>query len=526
MVSIPPCVIHEDEHLVVVNKPAGWNTHAPSPFHGEGIHEWLKHREPKWSSLAIIHRLDKFTSGVLVFAKTPQANRSLTEQFATRKTRKTYHLLSTKPLPKEYLVVRSKIQRVGEKYVSGSTGEFAETHFASKGRSGAFFEIEANPVTGRTHQIRVHASENGFPILGDFGYGGAAFPRVCLHAASLQLRHPATGQALHFQAAAQFEIDPFDAYRKAFIGPDTNAFRCLNGASDNSPGFYLERWGDYLLITGESEPDKNQIAPMESYATAFKSRGVYYKQLNRKVRSTKTEEAAPKLVKGEMAPETFSISENGVKYEASFAQGYSVGLFLDQRENRRRVLNGYIASAFPRLELAGKEVLNTFAYTCAFSVCAALSGARVTSLDLSKKYLDWGRRNFEANNLDPNQHDFIYGDVFEWAHRFGKNNRSFDMVLLDPPTFSQAKTSGIFQAEKHYGKLVAAILPLLKPNGILFASTNAQKYKPEQFLADVKSVITTTKRSIAHQHYVPQPPDFPISREEPAYLKTAWFQIR
>ena len=79
-----PCVIFEDEHLLVVNKPAGWNTHAPSPFAGEGIYDWLKNREPRWASLAIIHRLDKETSGVLIFGKTPLANRSLTEQFTQR----------------------------------------------------------------------------------------------------------------------------------------------------------------------------------------------------------------------------------------------------------------------------------------------------------------------------------------------------------------------------------------------------------------------------------------------------------
>src|SRR5579863_5175067 len=94
-----PCVIFEDEHLLVVNKPAGWNTHAPSPYAGEGIYDWLKHREPRWASLAIIHRLDKETSGVLVFGKTPLANRSLTEQFTQRTVLKKYLLLTDRPAP-------------------------------------------------------------------------------------------------------------------------------------------------------------------------------------------------------------------------------------------------------------------------------------------------------------------------------------------------------------------------------------------------------------------------------------------
>ena len=124
-----PCVIFEDEHLLVVNKPAGLNTHAPSPHAGEGIYDWLRQREPRWSKLAIIHRLDKETSGVIVFGKTPLANRSLTEQFTTREVRKKYLLLTDRPLKRETLIVKSKITRAGDRYVSCPQGEPAETHF-------------------------------------------------------------------------------------------------------------------------------------------------------------------------------------------------------------------------------------------------------------------------------------------------------------------------------------------------------------------------------------------------------------
>mgnify|MGYP001013617744 CR=1 FL=1 len=127
--TLPPCVIHEDEHLLVVNKPAGWNTHAPSPYAGEGIYDWLKHREPRWSRLAIIHRLDKETSGVLVFGKTPLANRSLTEQFAGRAVRKKYLLLTDREPKQREFTAKSKITRAGERYISGALGEAAETSF-------------------------------------------------------------------------------------------------------------------------------------------------------------------------------------------------------------------------------------------------------------------------------------------------------------------------------------------------------------------------------------------------------------
>src|SRR6266851_2672622 len=89
-----PLIVFEDEHLLVVNKPLGFNTHSPSPFAGEGLYEWLRHREPRWAALATIHRLDKATSGVLAFAKTTRANQSLTQQFASRALRKKYFLLT------------------------------------------------------------------------------------------------------------------------------------------------------------------------------------------------------------------------------------------------------------------------------------------------------------------------------------------------------------------------------------------------------------------------------------------------
>jgi 23S rRNA (cytosine1962-C5)-methyltransferase len=232
-------------------------------------------------------------------------------------------------------------------------------------------------------------------------------------------------------------------------------------------------------------------------------------------------------LRGEAAPDRFSVRENGVAYELSFTEGYSYGLFLDQRDNRRRLLVNHVAAGFPLFPNgpAGCEVLNCFAYTCAFSVCAALGGARATSLDLSRKYLDWGRRNFVLNGVDPAAHDFIFGDVFDWLRRLAKKGRQFDAVLLDPPTFSRSKERGDFRAEADYGALVSTTLPLLRPGGVLFASTNAARLEPEQFLGQVRQAVAAVGRRIEQEHYVPQPPDFPVSRDEPAYLKTVWLRV-
>src|SRR5881628_2176431 len=109
--STPPCVLFEDDHVLVVNKPAGLNTHAPGPFAGEGLYDWLRHREPRWATLAIIHRLDKETSGVMVFGKTALANRSLTNQFAQRNVGKRYVLLTDRAVPRPSFKAVSSLVR-------------------------------------------------------------------------------------------------------------------------------------------------------------------------------------------------------------------------------------------------------------------------------------------------------------------------------------------------------------------------------------------------------------------------------
>jgi 23S rRNA (cytosine1962-C5)-methyltransferase len=588
-----PCLIFEDEHLLVVNKPAGLNTHAPSPYAGEGLYDWLRHRDARWARLAIIHRLDKETSGVMLFAKTPLANRSLTSQFTARSVSKRYLLLTDRPVSQSRLTVKSALVRAGERYVSRPVhigAETAETVFREGRRENAECrredwcqEVEAEPLTGRTHQIRVHAAESGFPILGDTLYGGTAAPRVYLHAAELTVKHPASGEELTFRAPTgqdwagillpghpergrdAFPRVPIShkqgrggtrlshtgtevhaegpecrrppacslpclALREALIDPDsTNAYRLIHGASDGWPVWYVERLGDYLLSQSAHALSPGQREELGRVAKLFSARGVYHKVLTRQVRRAARAEASPQLVLGEAAPARFMVREDGLQFELSFTEGYSTGLFLDQRDNRRRLLTRHVASAFPLLPAAmGNdqwELLNVFAYTCGFSVCAAKAGARTTSLDLSRRWLDWGKRNFVLNQLEPAGHEFIYGEAFDWLRRLAKKGRRFDVILLDPPTFSQSRESGVFQAEKDYGRVVAAALPLLKAGGVLFASTNAADWTPDKFLAAVEKAILAAGRRVLQRHYVPQPPDFPVSRGEPAYLKTVWLRV-
>ena len=236
---------------------------------------------------------------------------------------------------------------------------------------------------------------------------------------------------------------------------------------------------------------------------------------------------SPVWVSGERLDAPVEVRENGVRFELRFCEGYSVGLFLDQRDNRRRLLTGHVAAGFP-WESGGrrpKTLLNLFAYTCGFSVCAALGGMHTVSVDLSKKYLDWGRRQFEINGISLDGHDFIFGDWLDWARRLARKGRTFDAVVVDPPTFSRSKAGGTFRAEADYGSLVASVMPLVARDGVLFVSTNAARWRPEHFVDVVEQAVSGSGRRVVHRHFVPQPPDFPVSRDEPAYLKTLWLRL-
>jgi len=222
MTAVPPCVVFEDEDLLVVDKPPGWNTHAPDPYAGEGLHDWLRHREPRWADLSILHRLDKETSGLIVFGKTPLANRSLTRQFEERRVEKVYRLRTDRRIPASEWTADWSLVRAGDRQVARPRAagmEAAETVFRKVSESGEGIDWEALPKTGRTHQIRVHSSAAGCPVAGDPLYGGtntltraAGIRRQLLHAHRLAFTHPRTGEYLSFEAPPPDDFAAFQSY--------------------------------------------------------------------------------------------------------------------------------------------------------------------------------------------------------------------------------------------------------------------------------------------------------------------------
>lgn len=282
------------------------------------------------------------------------------------------------------------------------------------------------------------------------------------------------------------------AARRAMVPADSDAYRVSDGREWR--GVFIDTLADRLLV---SLRDVALPRDLEAQLRTL-GRPVYVKHLER------DDKAAPQLLCGPEVEARFTIRENGVAYIMDMAAGYSQGIFLDQRENRARLRHA---------DLRGKTLLNTFSYTGAFSVCAALAGATTTTLDLAQPCLTWCKENFELNGLDPAAHYFCKGDVLHWLDRFAKQGRKFDIIVLDPPTFSRDAKGHIWRVERDYGKLVAKAAACLAPQGQMLCSTNCRKLTPAAFRAQVASGIPGARLTT-----VPMPPDF----DGEQYLKCIW----
>tara|TARA_R110002096_G_scaffold147671_16_gene307686 strand:- start:19729 stop:20583 length:855 start_codon:yes stop_codon:yes gene_type:complete len=272
---------------------------------------------------------------------------------------------------------------------------------------------------------------------------------------------------------------------------DTDAFRVYTGeryAIESYVGHWLVQTRDLDFPEWIHEQDEPQ--------------SVWWKQLEQEDRE------APSQVSGQPFNSPLVVREHGAKYEVDFQAGYSQGIFLDQRLNRQKVRN--------RVQ-PGDRVLNTFAYTCAFSVAAALGGAVSTSVDLSKNYLEWGKRNFGHNDLEPTSQYFTRGDTFDWLRRWKKSGVRFDGVILDPPTFSRNEKGNVFRVEKHYGELLQLALAILNPNGWMLACTNYRGFSPTGF----ENVIV---ESIGHKTTDIESLEMPPEFQPEDYLKSFWIE--
>lgn len=292
---------------------------------------------------------------------------------------------------------------------------------------------------------------------------------------------------------------------------DTSAWRLINGEGDGLPGLTVDRYADQLLVqyyTRAWEP--HLPAVVRALTAVWAPRGIYGKFRPQQTRVA-GEAVRGRLLAGDKAPDPLIIVEHGLQFLIDLANDLHTGLFLDQRDNRR---------TFRRLS-AGQRVLNLFAYTGAFSVAAAVAGAqRVTTIDASTRYLDGARDNFRLNGLDPAAHDFVAGDCFSELEKLARAKRRFDLILMDPPSFSTTRDSR-FTTSGGTAELVRRALALLPPGGLLITSSNHQKIDLPDYLKELRRGALAAGRELRVIETAGQGGDFtyPVTFPEGRYLK-------
>ncbi len=262
----------------------------------------------------------------------------------------------------------------------------------------------------------------------------------------------------------------------------TQAFRVFSGIADGIDGIFVDVYGEgAVLIVYEGRPPRSfdPIAEAATVLDVLKSLGVravyvkpFARDRSRLGGELPTIATDPTPAAGEALPEAIVIREAKWKLEIRLYDGLSTGLFLDQRENR-----AWVADWCARRTAAGKAtaVLNTFAYTCAFSVAAATGGAVTTSVDVSGRYLDWGKSSFALNEIDIAAHRFAKMDTFEFFRYAGRKGLRYDLIILDPPSFasgSKKKKIRPWSSVDDYARLVHDASHLLNRGGTILASTN------------------------------------------------------
>ncbi|MEY8462794.1 class I SAM-dependent rRNA methyltransferase [Streptococcus merionis] len=213
---------------------------------------------------------------------------------------------------------------------------------------------------------------------------------------------------------------------------------------------------------------------------------------------------------GQEAPETFTVLENGVCYQVFLNDGLMTGIFLDQHEVRGSLVDGLAA---------GQSVLNLFSYTAAFSVAAAMGGAaETTSVDLAKRSRELSQAHFEANHLELDHHRFVVMDVFDYFKYAKRHNLSYDIIILDPPSFARNKKK-TFSVAKDYHNLIVQSLEILNPNGILIASTNAANLTISKFKEQIEKGFGSQAHNYVQTYRLPA--DFQINKKDESsnYLK-------
>ncbi|WP_136798920.1 class I SAM-dependent methyltransferase [Desulfosediminicola ganghwensis] len=514
-------IAYEDDNWLVVNKPTGLSTHA-AVRGGSGLVEWLElHHNLK---AFVCCRLDKGTSGVLLFAKTKKASSLAQDIHETLQAEKTYHFISHRPYKgKEGKNTQWTINEP-------LAGKECSTQFRFIESGHGCYCYEAVIKRGRTHQIRQHAALSGVPILGDEEYGGRSFSRLCLHSSRLNWPGISAEVTAQFPDSFTFLLkgkerilqDAAVAWERRMGWPGTvsNSYRLIHRGELDLP-VSIDIYDAYLSIAAFSEQLtsgqlKSKLAPVCDYlATKIEWRGALLRQHAKNPHRKKLIQDV--ICWGEPIPDSVLAREHDLFFEVNINDSQHVGLFLDQRDSRRRVSK----------TAGARRVANLFSFTCSFSAAALAGGAEVVfSVDLAGSTLARGKENFAINGLDQSgRGKFIQGDVCKWLSRQERKQSAdpsdyayWDLIICDPPVFASAGKGRGFHVEQQWPELARQIRLLLSGNGIALFANNHRGGKPAYYLQELEKHFGTVTQ-------LSPPMDFPVLEDQPEHVRIYWCEV-
>lgn len=459
---------------IFIDKIAGLNTHTPEYGQRGCVEIYSEELNRK---LYVVHRLDKATSGALLFATSPEIAADITRLFEQHLVGKKYLFLTDKKISATEFTYESLIVKEKNSFISSPHKEpNSKTTFRWQKSLGAFELWEAIPHSGKPHQIRLHAEANGISILGDDEHGGSPFFRLCLHSHSLDFE--LKGQKIFFQT----ELPVWAQSETPLAGEDLLLSEALQRrermykfselkeeslrlSHREIDSYRIDQYGDYWWVYWykESDPSVQDLLRFEKFAKTHNKKILVRKMLNRG-----EDPNAQILWNIGKTADRWNAKENGVNYELRSDTGLSPGLFLDQRENRLWV----------KEHAQDRSVLNLFSYTSGFSVVSALAGAReVCTVDVSQNFIEWSKRNFELNGLnhEDENYEFWVQDCLLFLKGTIRRKRKFGLIICDPPSFGRSK-SGVFSISKNLEELLINCMYCLEKNGLLLFCTNYEKW--------------------------------------------------
>ncbi|WP_431109225.1 class I SAM-dependent rRNA methyltransferase [Winogradskyella poriferorum] len=331
----------------------------------------------------------------------------------------------------------------------------------------------------------------------------------------IKIIHNAQTKAIVNAEFFQHKIEAAYQKRQELLKTKTNSYRLLFGENDGFPGLIADVYDKVLVVKLYSEiwlPYLQWI--LESLQIISKSETIVLR-LSRQLENSKHHSFTDgEVVYGILKNEVVEFIEHGVRFSANVLKGHKTGYFLDHRANRKRV--GELSK--------GKTVLDVFSYAGGFSVHALANGAaEVTSLDISKQALDVARENGKLNAYS-GIHKTISGDAFQEMENLIKHKKTFDVVVIDPPSFAKQQ-SEIELAKKKYKQLAELGEKLTAKKGLLVLASCSSRVTAQSFFDLNQNALNAQGRLYGTVLKTKHDIDHPVTFPEGAYLKCAYYRF-